>query len=299
MKRDNIIALSALAVGVTTQTFAGTEMDTLKDRITALETAASATTISGELAASYTSTGKTAWDDTKVTISHVVNDQFDGSATIKRNADDTISLDESIINYNNENFTVSVGRTGTPFGGFSTSMITDPLTKTDGTTDLGDLGTHDMIILSTTLGSVEITAYTYKATDNDSGVTLSYANDMFSVGYDHFNDGTAAYSSSNAVRAGFDMGNGLSLAYEKVTVDQGSSADHSATHFEANYAHAVAGMDANLAVAKSDQNVAAGDSDQTGFTYSVAPAEGVTFAVERNKVKGVSAVNTAKLTYEF
>ena len=284
MKRNNIITLGVLAMGATTSAFSGTEMDALKDRITALETAASATTISGELSAEYTSSGKTTWGDAKLTISHAVNEQFDGSVTIKRkgDSDDNIIFDEAMINYNNENFSASIGRIGVPFGGFATGMITDPLTKGVTGADIGD---------------IEVSAYSYKDTNNDSGFTIGYATDMFSVGYDHFDDGTSGIGKSKAMRAGFDAGNGMSVAYEKVTVGT-TGVDFVGTHVEAAYAHTLAGMDANIVFAKSEEDEGA-NSDQSGFTYSVAPAEGVTFAIERNKVKSASAVNTAKLTYEF
>lgn len=299
MKRNNIIALSAIMATTTGSVFAGTEIDELKDRITALEMAKSATTISGELSATYTSADKTAWDTASITISHAVNEQFDGSVTVKRAGSDdanqdTIIFDEAMINYNNESFSASMGRIGVPFGGYATGMITDPLTK--GLTD-ADKGGKDMLMLSTTLAGVEIAGYSYKDTDNDSGVTIAYAADMFSIGYDHFNDGTTGVNKSNAIRVGFDAGNGLSVGYEKVTVGT-SGTDLVGTHIEANYAHTLAGMDANLSLAKSEEDEGA-DSNQTGVTYSITPSEGVTFAIENNKVKGSSAINTAKLTYEF
>ncbi|MDC9726775.1 MAG: hypothetical protein PSN35_02925, partial [Candidatus Thioglobus sp.] len=296
MKRNNIITLGVLAMGATTSALAGTEMDALKDRITALETAASATVISGELSAEYTSSGKTAWGDAKLTMSHAVSDEFDGAVTIKKesSSSDTIIFDEAMINYNNENFTASIGRIGVPFGGFSTGMITDPLTK--GVTG-ADIGGKDLIMLATDIGGIEVSAYSYKDTDNDSGVTIGYATDMFSVGYDHFNDGTSGVGKSKAIRVGFDAGNGMSIAYEKVTVGT-TGVDLVGTHVEAAYAHTLAGMDATIVYATSDEDEGT-NSDQSGVTYSVAPAEGITFALERNKVKGASAVNTAKITYEF
>lgn len=299
MKRNNIITLGVLAMGATTSAFSGTEMDALKDRITALETAASATTISGELSAEYTSSGKTAWGDAKLTISHAVNEQFDGSVTIKRAGsddanNDTIIFDEAMINYNNENFSASIGHIGVPFGGFATGMITDPLTKG---VPGADIGGKDLIMLATDIGGIEVSAYSYKDTNNDSGFTIGYATDMFSVGYDHFDDGTSGIGKSKAIRAGFDAGNGMSVAYEKVTMST-TGVDLVGTHVEAAYAHTLAGMDANIVFAKSEEDEGV-NSDQSGFTYSVAPAEGVTFAIERNKVKSASAVNTAKLTYEF
>lgn len=304
MKRSKIIAPSVLILG--SSIFASVQanvdeydFNVMKKRVEALEQVALATTVSGEISATYGSGANTTLGDAKFSISHAVNEQFDGSIAVKwddGDANNDIILEEAVMNYNHESFTVSMARIGLPFGAYDTGMITDPLTKS-GVTD-ADKGEQDLLMVSTSFGDVEIAAYTYEATDADRGLSINYANDMFSIGYDHFNDGTDGRSSSGAVRAGFNAGNGMSVAYEKVTTDQ-TTGDQSAQHVEVNYAHTLMNTDANLTIARSDEDVAAGDTSQNGFTYSIMPTEGVTFAVERNKVSNASAINTAKLTYEF
>ena len=301
MKRNNVITLGVLAMGATTSAFAGTEMDALKDRITALESASSATTVAGEISATYGSGANTTLGDAKFSIAHAVNEQFDGSIVVKWDGDastNDIDLKEAVMNYNHEFFTVSMGRVGVPFGAYDTGMITDPLTK--GVTD-ADKGEQDMLMVSTTFGDVEVVAYTYEATDADKGLSINYANDMFSVDADYFSDGTDGRSSSKAFRIGLDadsMVSGLSFYAEKVTTDQTAGYDNG-DHFEMNYGHTVMGTDANLTLARSYEDLPASNQDQKGFTYSIMPAEGVTFAIEHNKKELSNSINTVELTYKF
>ena len=59
------------------------------------------------------------------------------------------------------------------------------------------------------------------------------------------------------------------------------------------------GTDANLTLARSYEDLPASNQDQKGFTYSIMPAEGVTFAIEHNKKELSNSINTVELTYKF
>ncbi|WP_201340750.1 hypothetical protein [Abyssogena phaseoliformis symbiont] len=73
---------------------------------------------------------KVEFGDLELTVSHAVNEQFDGTIKVKRRGEDDIILDEAMINYHNGNFTANKVRIGVPsFGTYKTGMITDPLAK--------------------------------------------------------------------------------------------------------------------------------------------------------------------------
>ncbi|MBW5291005.1 MAG: hypothetical protein Rsou_0226 [Candidatus Ruthia sp. Asou_11_S2] len=287
-----------LIVGTTA--LAGTEIDTLKDRITALETTQSATSVSGLIEMVYSSSNdKVEFGDLELTVSHAVNEQFDGTIKVKRRGEDDptkeddIILDGAMINYHNGGFTASIGRIGVPFGAYGTGMITDPLTK--GIIS-ADKGSKDMLMLSADFGDVQVSIYSYKDTDNDTGISINYGKDIFSAGIDYFKDGTTGYGSSNIYHLGVSLDNGLGLYYEAVKTDQGFANSIKAQHTELSYAHQLKGMNAslNLAYSKIDD----GDK-QKGLTYSFSLAEGVTVFFENNKVDGQKAVNGLKVAYEF
>jgi len=120
MKRSKIIAPSVLILG--SSIFASVQanvdeydFNVMKKRVEALEQVALATTVSGEISATYGSGANTTLGDAKFSISHAVNEQFDGSIAVKwddGDANNDIILEEAVMNYNHESFTVSMGRSG-------------------------------------------------------------------------------------------------------------------------------------------------------------------------------------------
>lgn len=290
--KSNLIITGLLLTSVGfTQAYADTK--SVEDRLSALEQ--SKLEISGELSATYDTRNKTQWGDAEITLSHKVNDNWRGSLTIKRDgetvgSEDRIIFDEAQINYNYKDFTASIGRIGVPFGAFDTSMITDPLTKSVADADKGG---KDMVMLGMSVADFSVSAYTYKDTDNDSGISIGYEKDIFTAGLDYFEDGTSGFGNSMAYRIGVSLENGISLYYEGVKTDQGVS---KGSHFEIGYNHKISGMDANISIASSE--VEYGDK-QKGLTYSLSPVDGILLMIENNKVDGNDAINTFKVVYEF
>ncbi len=292
MKRSKVIALSVLIVSTTV--LAGTEIDNYKDQITALEATQSVLSVSGLVTVHSSSNDKVEFGDLELTVSHAINEQFNGAIKVKRrgesdaNKEDDIILNEAMINYHNDDFTISVGRISVPFGAYETGMITDPLTK--GITS-ADKDSKDMLILSADFGSVQASIYSYK----DTGVSINYGKGIFSAGVDYFKDGTTGYGSSNAYHLGLSLDNGLGFYYEAVKTNQGIQSSIKAKHTELSYVHQLKGMGASLNLAYS--KIDSGDK-QKGLTYSLSLVEGVTALFENNKVDKKS-VNGLKVVYEF
>lgn len=255
---------------------------------------------SGEVVANYTSENKTELADAILNINHKKDDNWSGGIVIKRSGEgadpDDIILDEAMINFDYENFSASIGRIGVPFGAYETNMITDPLTK--GITD-ADKGAKDLLMLGAELNGLSASIYSYKDTDNDSGITLGYETEFddgsFGIGVDYFNDGTDGFDNSTAMRLMASFGD-INAYYENVKTSQNNS-DTKASHFEIGYSHSISGINASLDIAYSKVN----DGDkQTGLTYSIYPVDGITIAIESNDLDSENdRTNTLKVAYEF
>lgn len=95
-------------------------------------------------------------------------------------------------------------------------------------------------MLSADFGDVQASIYSYKDTDNDTGVSINYGKDIFSTGMDYFKGGTTGYGSSNAYHLGVSLDNGLGFFYyEAVKTNQGVANSIKAQYIELSYAHPI------------------------------------------------------------
>ncbi len=119
-----------------------------------------------------------------------------------------------MINYHNGDFTASIVRIGVRHDNRSNK------------------GSKDMLMLSADFVDVQASIYSYKDTDNDTGININYGKDIFSAGIDYFKDGTTGYGSSNAYHLGVSLDNGLGFYYEAVKTNQGVANGIKAQHTE-------------------------------------------------------------------
>jgi hypothetical protein len=293
VKIINIVTSGVLLITLSGQLFATENQNEAKER---------RFNIGAEISATYDKDNKNQWSDAEVEMTYTFNSKFDALILLKRQGDggnpNKVITDEAVVNYHfNDDISLSLGKTAIPFGNFDTGMITDPLTK--GVND-ADKDNERLLILTYNIKDLELIGYTYKAKDKDkdTGLSVNYNNAGFSAGYDYFKDGSSGRGHSQAIQLGFEADNGISGFYETVNTHQ-LGTNTSAKHIELNYAHTLANLDANLSLAKSIENRVQGNVNQLGVTYGIDVYQGLNIAIERNKVKDISALNSLKITYTF
>jgi len=301
MKKGNIMALSALTIGVT-QTFAGTEMDALKDRITELENNATKVEISSAVSMNY-ATGNQAdkeiyINEVKIGIAANIFDKFSANIVLLAGVDDDVDnelkrvvIDEVTIGGGVYGIAFSVGKQNAPFGAYETMMISNA------TEDMGSTGTKSLI-LSTKVGGITLSAWS--GSSKNHGLSVGYENESLAVGIDIIRDAGGDAQKQLDVENNEGMAihgkfliSGATLIAEKVTVKTLGANKMHVTSVEAQYAIS----DFTFALRK-DSTDSATNADATLFAVGYEFTEGLSLTIE-NKVASEDTAATANLTYEF
>ncbi|CAC9504003.1 hypothetical protein BPUTSESOX_1916 [uncultured Gammaproteobacteria bacterium] len=308
MRKTNIMALGALIA--TTSAVAGTEVDALKDRITALEDNKSKIEINGTIEASYQNDrteGETLVDTLELNITANLTENLNANLVLKSEADGNGDLptnrlvDEATLNGNIRGVGFTVGKFGAPFGVYETVLVSDPVGK-----GIGDTGGVKGVVLSTEINGVTLSAWSGNSKNN--GLSIGYEGDNFALGIDTIRD-AAADTSGGATdtinnkgiaihgQATFDN---TTVIIEQIKVDADTTAqeDGKLTQVELNH---VMG-DWTFAVSQNKGTTTNGTKDDTktnAYGVSYAIAEGASLTVESNKEKDAKRTTSVKLAYEF
>ncbi|MDC9715078.1 MAG: hypothetical protein PSN36_04580 [Gammaproteobacteria bacterium] len=303
MKKNKIVTLGALIVSTTT-VFAGTEMDTLKDRITELENNATKVEISGAISVNYAKGNQTDKeiyvDEVEIGVATSIADGFNANIVFLAEVDDANNelqnpaIDEVTIGGSINGVEFSIGKQSAPFGAYETMMISNA------TEDMGDTGTKSLI-LSTEIGGVTLSAWS--GSSKNRGFSVGYEGENFAVGVDTIRDagGDAQQQSDmvndkgTAIHGQFSINN-VTLIAEKVTVKTPGAGRAHTTSVEAQYTIS----DFTVALRK-DSTDDATNADATLFAVGYEFTEGLGLTIENlnPKAAGEDTVTTANLTYEF
>ena len=213
-------------------------------------------------------------DNVELTIEAQVNELISLSATLKYEDDpegeDDLFVDEAIAVIGREGspLSLTVGKTGIPFGVIESATWTDPLTD-----DLTD-NTDDLAMLSYTRGGFSSDLYLFKGDqDNDehvnnAGLNLGYAFDNgLSLGAGYLNNigNTEAFEqgekqSAWRLNAALELGElGFSAEWIKADAfDALDGAEPSVWHLSTHYNTRVFGADGTLALGYSESDEAEG-----------------------------------------
>lgn len=177
-------------------------------------------------------------------------------------------VDEVSVTYDTGFAAFSATTGGHPFGDFSSSMISDSLTKTIGDTGgttklLVEIPVNENLTISAAADD-NIESINATATIGDLGITVSHISDVE----------VDATKSANHLAASYSVGD-LSLFAE--SVDSDGSAD--ATNVELAYSFSVAGHDAGVAIGRQERKVTSAEKlNMVSATVNIA--EGLDLTVE-------------------
>jgi len=189
--KTNVLALGLLVAA--TSVMAGTEIDTLKDRITALENNTPTIEFSGVIEVGYEEDRAT-WGGEVETVELGITANLSNNLSAnlvllseveegKLPTDDLI--DEATLNGNISNIDFSVGKFTALFGVYETAMISDSAGL-----DIGKTGGVKALVLSTQMMGITVTAWGGNHSNNGFGV--GYEGDNFVVGVDIIRDALGA-----------------------------------------------------------------------------------------------------------
>ena len=298
-------------MGVTTSAFAGTQIDELKDRITALENSASAIEFGGVIEMEYgksnpasgVSTDETSLATVELSAAAAINDNFDAELVLLYEQDENnnnIAVDVATLNGHMQieggNLAFSVGRMYVPFGVYETAAISDPYGLEVGETQ------DEAILLSAEFEngvSAAIWSANNSGTSDNSGISLAYEADDFAIGIDTIDHVAGANTEKGlALHGSVSLGD-FTIIAEQISEREGAN-KAKATQLEVDYA---VGDWSFAAVNNSIDNE--GDYDNiNSFAAGYALAEGAGIAVEysvgdRTDNTGDDKTITVQLAYEF
>ncbi len=184
MKRTNIMTLSVGVLMTITSVVAGTEIDTLKSRTTALENEAVKFEISGMASINYAKGNQTDKeiyvDEVELGIATHLTEDLKANIIFLSEVDDDVDnelknpvVDEAVIGGNINGIDFSVGKQGAPFGVYETAMISNA------TEDMGDTTTKSLI-LATEVNGVALT--TWIGSSKTNGFGIGYEGENFAIG---------------------------------------------------------------------------------------------------------------------
>lgn len=308
MKKTNIMALGILIA--TTSAVAGTEVDALKDRVTALEESKAKIEFSGVIEASYQDNraeGETFVDTVELSVTANLAENLNANLVLKSGVDANGDLptdklvDEVTLNGDVRGIGFTVGKFGAPFGAYETALVSDPAGK-----DIGDTGGIKGVVLSAEINGVTLSAWSGNSKNN--GLSIGYEGDNFALGIDSIHDAAADTSGGAidtinnkgiAIHGQATLGN-TTVIVEQIKVDGDTIAqeDGKLTQVELNH---VMG-DWTFAVSQNKGTTTNGTKNDIktnayGFYYTIA--EGASLTVESNKAKDAKRITSVKLAYEF
>ena len=302
------MALGALIA--TTSAVAGTEVDVLKDRVTALEESKAKIEFSGVIEASYQNdraAGETLVDKVELSITANLTENLNANLVLKSEADANGDLptnrlvDEITLNGDVKGIGFTAGKFGAPFGVYETALVSDPASK-----GIGDTGGIKGFMFSKEINGVTLSAWSGNSKNN--GLSIGYEGDNFALGIDTIRDAAADTSGGAtdtinnkgiAIHGQATFGN-TTVIVEQIKVDADTTAqeDGELTQVELNH---VMG-DWTFAVSQNKGTITNGTKDDAktnayGVSYDIA--EGASLTVESNKAKNVKRTTSVKLAYEF
>lgn len=201
---------------------------------------------------------------------------------------DAMDVDEVTVTHDFGVAAVSATSGGHPFGDFSTSMISDPLTKT-----IGDTGGTTKLIVEVPVG--EVATLTAGIDDNISSYAVNAEFGDLALTVGHITDVEVdATKSANHIAASYAIGD-LSLLAEQVNSDGSDDA----TNIEAAYSFVLAGRDATVAVGHQERKVNNAEKwNMVGATINLD--EGLDVMVEhKDSDTNANDAWTAKIAYGF
>ncbi len=305
MKKLNLILLSTLLTG---PIFAATEMDALRERLTMLEEqmqAESALSIGGVIEVEYGfDRPKTGENEDEITLATAelgvaanLNENFVAYVTLlyeQGENNDNIIVDEAVLNGQTVGgkYSFALGRQYVPFGVYETALISDPVGL-----DIGETN-NEAIVLSANFAK-GFSAAVWGADDSNSGISLGYDNDIFTVGVDWIesvveDDGENAL----AIYGSFSWEDFILIAERIAEIDGDNEAE--STQVELDYA-----FDAwTFAVTYNDIDNFGDYDANLGFGVEYELIEGAGLAAEyktqnRTDNTGNDNVITLRLAYEF
>lgn len=291
--------LSSLIVSTTA--FSGTEIDALKDRITALESNKSMVEFSGLIEVGYAknddSNGKKELgvSTIELSVSANINEQFNANIVFLAEADENgdladnpVTIDETTLRGNIQGVDFSVGKLTAPFGTYETALVSDPAGL-----DIGETGGIKALVLSTQINNMTLSAWSAPGSDSNHGFSIGYEGDNFAVGVDTIKDvleaGNADGKKATALHTKVEFGD-ISIIAEQVKVKVDGADNKKETQLELNYAM----DDWTLAVRRDG-----GDAKSNAYGFSYDIAQGVSFSAEHKKPKIGDHSTELLLTYEF
>ena len=238
--------------------------------------------------------GAGSFDTLELELSMQATENTSGYLLLKNDgsSDQDVYIDEISITHDFGIAAVSATTGGHPFGDFSTSMVSDPLTK-----DIADTGGSAKLIAEVPVG--EMVTVSASADDDISAIAATAEIGDLTVTAGHITDVlNAGAVSANHLAASYAMGD-FSVYAEMV--DSDGTAD--ATNIEAAYAFSLAGRDAGVALGRQERKnsaSAADDEKRNMFTATVNLDEGLDVSVEKmDSDNNTNDAWQAKIAYGF
>ncbi len=304
MKKVNIMMLGAFIA--TTSAVAGTQVDALKDRITALENVKSKIEFSGLIEVGFEENraqGEALVETVELGITANLTQDLSANLVLLSEADENgdltdVSIDEATLNGNINGVDFTVGKLTAPFGAYETAMISDPAGL-----DIGETGVR-ALVFSTEINGLTLSAWAGnskigggKSKDNN-GLSIGYEGDFLVVGVDTIRDAVPDEDTLDDINNkgvaihGQVSFNNITVIAEQVTVKHNDDAvaDFKEQQLELQYA-----TDSWTLATRMDR----GDTKSSAYGMSYAIAEGASVTVENHKPDGEKATFSVKLAYEF
>lgn len=313
MNRNKIITLGALVcLGNSLNTSAATEMDALRERLVALEAqmktdSESAITIGGVVEVEYGfKRPKTGSNENEIVLATAelgfsanLNENFGAYLTLLQGEDnDNILVDEAVLKgqTTDKKYTFTVGRQYVPFGAYKTALISDPVGL-----DIGESNDEAIVLGANFANGISFALWGADSggDGNNSGTSIDYKHDNFSVGVDLIEQLNEANGENGlAAHAQLVLGD-ITLIVEYIGETDGVNEAES-TQFEIDYA-----VNEKLIVALAYNDIDNfGDFDST---LAVAAEYGLTkgaaivaeYKTQDRTDNAGDDVFTLRLAYEF
>lgn len=213
-------------------------------------------------------------DKVELEITAQATDATSAYVKLKKQSDDSVNVDEASVTHDFGVAAVSATTGGHPFGDFSSSMVSDPMTKDIGDTDaagarlIAEVPVGENVTVSLSLDD-DASSIAATAELGDFGVTVGHITDVE----------VDATKDANHISASYAIGD-ITLYAEQVDTD--GVAD--ASNLEVAYAFTIAGHDAGIALGRQERTnsaTAANNEKRNMFAATVNLDEGLDLTIEK------------------